>query len=163
MNSSANCILEKSGKFLKWIFDGIQLPPTGKGFVTFKIKLKPGFTPATVIQNTANIYFDTNPAITTNVCTTEFVTTLSNEDITFNELRYFPNPVKNSLSISNASIITQVEITSVLGQKLLAKKCNGLQTEIDLSTFTEGVFLVKVKAENRIISLDPGVRKFLVG
>lgn len=149
VSSSHNCILEKSGSFLRWNFNGIQLPPLGKGFITFKIKPKPGYAPGTIIPNTANIYFDSNPAITTTLCTTEFVSFLNIEDFAFSGLHYFPNPVKNILSISNSSIITQVEITSVLGQKMTTQNCNGLQAEINLSHLAEGIYLVKVKTENK--------------
>ena len=144
--ASHNCVLEKSGNFLRWRFNGIQLIPTGKGFITFKIKIKPGYAPGTIVQNTANIYFDSNPAITTNVCTTEFVTTLDNKDFTFNELSYFPNPVKNSLFIRNTSIIAEVEISSVLGQKIMSQNVNNLESEINLSNLPNGIYFVKVKS-----------------
>ena len=147
VSSSHNYILEKSGAFLKWKFNGINLVPSGKGFITFKIKPKPGYAPGNIILNTANIYFDFNSAIVTNMCTTEFVTSLKNMNFAFSELKYFPNPVKNSLFISNSSIITQVEISSVLGQKIMTLNSNELQTEIDLSNFPHGVLFIKVTAE----------------
>ena len=150
VSSSHANILEKNGNYLTWKFNQIQLVPGGKGFVTFKIKLKPGFTSVgTIIPNSVNIYFDSNPAITTSVCTTEFVAFLNMEDLTFNALHYLPNPVKNSLSISNSSNITQVEIYSVLGQNMLTQKCTGLQTEVNMSNLADGIYLVKVKAENK--------------
>ena len=147
VSSSHNYILEKSGAFLKWKFNGINLVPSGKGFITFKIKPKPGYAPGNIIFNTANIYFDFNSAIVTNMCTTEFVTSLKNINFAFSELKYFPNPVKNSLFISNSSIITQVEISSVLGQKMMTLNSNEFQTEIDLSNFPNGVLFIKVTAE----------------
>lgn len=148
VSSSHNNILEKSGNYLTWKFNQIQLPPAGKGFITFKIKVKPGFiTVGNTIPNSANIYFDSNPAITTTVCTTEFVSFLNSDDLAFSGLHYFPNPVKNSLSISNSSIMTQVEITSVLGQKLMTKNLNDLQTEVDLSNLPDGIYFVKINAD----------------
>ena len=46
-------------------------------------------------------------------------------------------------------MLTQVEITSILGQKIISKNINELQTEIDLSNLSNGVYLVKVKAESQ--------------
>jgi len=144
--------LKRVGSNLNWNFANIYLQPSvsgtdiGKGYVTFKIKPKAGYAVGDIIPNTANIYFDYNPAIVTNTCTTEFVSFLNNESHAFNGLNYYPNPVKNSLSISNSSELTQVEITSVLGQTMISKNLNELQTEIDLSNLENGVYFVKVKS-----------------
>jgi uncharacterized repeat protein (TIGR01451 family) len=145
--------LKRVGSNLTWNFANINLPPSvsgtdiGKGYVTFKIKPKPGYAVGDIIPNTANIYFDYNPAIVTNTWTTQFVSTLNNESYAFNGLNYYPNPVKNSLTISNSSELTQVEITSVLGQTMMTKNLNELQTEIDLSNLENGVYFVKVKSD----------------
>ena len=140
---------------LSWKFDGIDLPPSvpntqiGHGYITFQIKPEAGYAIGDIIPNFANIYFDFNPAIVTDVCNTEFVATLSNQNFAFNDLNYFPNPVKNSLSISNASLIEEIEITSLLGQKILTKKINELQTELNLSELSKGVYFVKVISEGQ--------------
>ena len=145
--------LKRVGSNLNWNFANIYLPPSvsgsdiGKGYVTFKIKPKAGYAVGDIIPNSANIYFDYNPAIVTNTWTTQFVSFLNNESYVFNELNYFPNPVKNSLTISNSSELTQLEITSVLGQTMITKNLNELQTEIDLSNLENGVYFVKVKAD----------------
>lgn len=145
--------LKRVGSNLTWNFANINLPPSvsgteiGKGYVTFKIKPKAGYAVGDIIPNSANIYFDYNPAIVTNTCTTEFVSFLNNESYAFNGLNYYPNPVKNSLTISNSSELTQVEITSVLGQTMMTKNLNELQTEIDLSNLENGVYFVKVKSD----------------
>ena len=148
--SSHNYVLSRTGNNLSWKFDGIDLPPSvpntqiGHGYITFQIKPEAGYAIGDIIPNFANIYFDFNPAIVTDVCNTEFVATLSNQNFAFNDLNYYPNPVKNSLSISNASLIEEIEITSLLGQRILTKKINELQTELNLSELSNGVYFVKV-------------------
>jgi hypothetical protein len=145
--------LKRVGSNLTWNFANINLPPSvsgteiGKGYVTFKIKPKAGYAVGDIIPNSANIYFDYNPAIVTNTWTTQFVSSLNNESYAFNGLNYYPNPVKNNLTISNSSELTQVEITSVLGQTMMTKNLNELQTEIDLSNLENGVYFVKVKSD----------------
>jgi len=145
--------LKRVGSNLNWNFDNINLPPSvadtniGKGYVTFKIKPKSGYAIGDIIPNTANIFFDYNPAITTNVCTTEFVTTLNIASFAFNGLRYSPNPVKNNLVISNNTVLTQVEVISVLGQTMMTQSNDAMQAEINLSNLPNGVYFVKVKAD----------------
>lgn len=155
IDASHDYILERIESNLTWRFDGINLPPSvpnsqiGKGFITFQIKPKAGFAIGDIIPNTAEIYFDFNPAIITNTCTTEFVETLSNPNFAFSHLNYFPNPVKNSLTISNENLIHSIEITSILGQNILSQKVNSLQTEVDLSTLFSGIYFIKVTSEGQ--------------
>jgi uncharacterized repeat protein (TIGR01451 family) len=155
VDASAAYSLERIGNHLTWKFSGIDLPPsiagteTGKGYVTFQVKPKTGYVLGDVIPNTADIFFDFNPAIVTNTCTTEFVNTLATTDFAFDQFSYYPNPVKNSLRISNTSKIESVRVTSVLGQEVLVKKVNDLQTELDLSLLSKGIYFVKVKAQEQ--------------
>lgn len=144
-------VLDRVGSNLTWRFDGVNLEPSipgnsviGHGYIVFQVKPKAGFVIGDVIPNTANIYFDFNPAIVTNTWTTEFVLQLSNPDFTAMNFDYYPNPVKNSLTISSETFIDQVEIYSVLGQKVKSVKVDGIQTEINLSELTRGMYFVKV-------------------
>ena len=152
ITASSNYVLERVGNNLTWKFNGIDLPPSianstvGKGFIVFQIKPKPMVVVGTIIPNFANIFFDFNPAIVTNSCTTEFVATLSNQDFTFKSFSYSPNPVKNSVLISNNSTIDAVEISTLLGQVVLTKSINSLQSEIDLTNFSKGIYLMKVSS-----------------
>lgn len=150
ISSSHDYILEKTGSYLSWKFNSIHLPPLGKGYITFKIK--PNFwniNTGTVIPNQAQIRFDFNSPITTNNYNTEFVSVLKNNNFDINEFQYYPNPVKNNLTISNASIIDEVEITSLLGQKMISKKVNDLETEISLAELANGVYFVKVTSNGQ--------------
>lgn len=153
IDSSAPYTLERIGANLTWKFNAINLPPSiadtriGKGYITFQIKPKPGYALGDVIPNSASIYFDTNPAIVTNTFNTRFVNTLANEDFVFGNFSYYPNPVKNVLTLSNDSLIEEISVTSILGQQVLVKKVNNLQADIDISSLSKGVYFVKVSAE----------------
>ncbi|WP_284652672.1 T9SS type A sorting domain-containing protein [Flavobacterium terrisoli] len=146
-------VLDRVGSNLTWRFDGVNLEPSipnnqfiGHGYIVFQVKPKAGYVIGDIIPNTANIYFDFNPAIVTNTWTTEFVLALGTSDFAFDNFVYHPNPVKNSLTISNNEIIDTIEITSVLGQKVKSIKVNNLQTEIDFSELTSGMYFVKVSS-----------------
>lgn len=64
--------------------------------------------------------------------------------ITMNEVRFYPNPVKNTLTIENANNV-MVRIFSVLGEEVFASVIN--QT-IDMSSFENGVYVVEVSMNN---------------
>ncbi|WP_299111021.1 Calx-beta domain-containing protein [uncultured Winogradskyella sp.] len=154
--------LERVGKQLEWNFSGVNLPPSqdddsqiGHGFITFKIKPFPDYAVGDVIPNTAEIYFDFNPAIITNTWNTNFVESLSINDLNFSDLTVFPNPVKDVLLISNSSNITSVEITSVLGKQIVSTSVEALHTEMDLSELSNGVYFVKIKGDEgeRIVKI----------
>lgn len=144
-------VLDRVGSNLTWRFDGVNLEPSipnnpvvGHGYIVFQVKPDAGFVIGDVIPNTANIYFDFNPAIVTNTWTTEFVLALDTPLFAFDHFVYHPNPVKNSLTVFNDTPIDAIEITSVLGQKVKSININNLQAEIDLSELNSGMYFVKV-------------------
>ncbi|WP_309641185.1 T9SS type A sorting domain-containing protein [Flavobacterium sp.] len=154
INSSYDCRVKNKNNHLEFLFEGINLPgtsnePLSHGYISFKVKPMASIAVGDVIPNTANIYFDFNAPIATNVATTTIINNLGVDHFAFNHFVCFPNPVKNTLSISNDSNIDSIEITSVLGQTMIAKKVNELQTEINLSPFSNGVYFVKVTAEGQ--------------
>ena len=148
--SSHNYTLDRTGKNLEWKFNAINLPPSvantqiGHGYLVFQIKPKPGFAVGDIIPNFASIYFDFNPAIVTETCNTEFVAALSNESFAFNNLRVYPIPATSILNIDNKEIIDYLEVSNVLGQTILNQKVDNLESKIDLSGLTNGVYFVKV-------------------
>jgi uncharacterized repeat protein (TIGR01451 family) len=155
VDASHAYVLDRVGSTLTWHFDGIDLPPSepdstiGHGYVTFQVKPKPGFALGDIIPNIASIYFDFNPAIVTNPCPTSFVNSLATDQFAFDQFKYYPNPVKNTLTVSNASLIDTIVVTSVLGQQISTTKVNGLHAEIDLSGLSNGVYFVKAAAGNQ--------------
>jgi uncharacterized repeat protein (TIGR01451 family) len=65
---------------VNFMFNGIMLPDSGSNFLesigslTYKIRTKPGVSPGDIIENTAGIYFDSNPPIITNTAFHEIYT-----------------------------------------------------------------------------------------
>jgi len=83
------------------LIDSVANEPLSHGWVTYRIKAKPGLANSTQIKNTAHIYFDYNPAIITN-------TTLNTIDISLGlkeEVNasmsnvLFPNPATNMVTV----------------------------------------------------------------
>lgn len=93
-------------------FDNILLPdsivnePLSHGFVKFKISPLPGLPENTVIENTADIYFDFNPAIVTNTIKNTLVSKLPtltslNETLELSQrLSVYPNPFSNQITFA---------------------------------------------------------------
>ena len=154
VGTSHACRVKNKNAHTEFLFEGINLPGTtneslSHGYISFKVKPIASIAVGNVIQNTANIYFDYNDPMATNTATTTVVNNLANDSFNLTNLNFFPNPVKNSLTISNTITIDEVEITSVLGQKMIVKSVNDLQTELDLSQLSNGVYFVKVKSEGK--------------
>ncbi|NUY80448.1 T9SS type A sorting domain-containing protein [Flavobacterium sp. MAH-1] len=76
------------------------------------------------------------------------VTELGVRDLDPKAFRIYPNPVSDVLNIEYEGELTQVEIFSLLGQKIMAKQVNAAQTQIDMSGLPAGTFLVKASSEN---------------
>ncbi len=80
-SSSHPCTWSVRHGVLVFAFDNIMLPDSGtdqlasQGFVRFSVRSAPGLTEGVVVSNTANIYFDLNPAVITTPaeCTVEAV------------------------------------------------------------------------------------------
>ncbi len=63
-------------------------------------------------------------------------------------LSFGPNPVTNTLKISNQSVISQVLVYNLVGQILLKLHPNSTQSEVSLENLNSGIYLVKVASEN---------------
>jgi hypothetical protein len=151
--------LKRVNNALTWTLAGIDLPPsvegdaiTGHGYIVFEVKPKPGFTLGDIIPNTADIFFDFNPAIVTNTCTTEFVPFLSVSAFDTGNFEYYPNPTSSivTFAMRNASKIDTIEVIDVLGKSLISKTVYFNKAEIDFSSLKQGMYLVKLNANGQI-------------
>jgi Secretion system C-terminal sorting domain/Fibronectin type III domain len=160
VSSSHNYVLERVNNHLVWKFDYINLVSAlqseelSKGYVTYKIKIKPGFTVGTIIPSVANIYFDSNPAVTTNTFNTEFVTTLANANFESGNFALYPNPAQNNVTINlqnTTETIDSITITDVLGKTI--RKVNAISDKVinlDISDLSQGVYMIEIKTESNL-------------
>ncbi|SHL42803.1 T9SS type A sorting domain-containing protein [Flavobacterium saccharophilum] len=74
---------------------------------------------------------------------------LSTPNFVLPNFTFYPNPVLHSLTISNTAVIDEVEIFSVAGKSILAKKINSEHSEIDLSNIASGFYFLKVNSEGQ--------------
>jgi uncharacterized repeat protein (TIGR01451 family) len=151
--SSHPYTLEQVGNHLDWRFHNIQLPPslpdsqTGKGFVMFQVKPKPGYAVGDIISNTSSIFFDTNPAIVTNTVTTEFVENLGIKEVVSNNIIIYPNPVNDIFNFETGNKkVSSVSITDITGKIILQNKVTK-ENHTNVSTLSPGIYFVKIQLE----------------
>ena len=61
-----------------------------------------------------------------------------------NHFTYFPNPVKNTLSLRAQNEIQNVSVFNMLGQEVIRTSPNEMSNEVDMSSLQAGAYFVKV-------------------
>ena len=141
-------------------FDNIMLldsttnEPESHGFVKYRIKAKKDLPDNTVIENTAHIYFDYNPAVVTNTTlNTMTYTILKNEESTAIEVpsnatvKLYPNPIRDYsvLEFDNAgNDLFQLTISDVTGKIINTMQTSG-NSFIVGKGLDKGVYLYSLK------------------
>ncbi len=155
LNASHDYTVTRVENALTWQFDDINLPsqsmdePNSHGYVYFRIKPLPGYSEGDVIPNTADIYFDFNPAITTNTFETEFVANLSVEEFASIGYSMYPNPAKTLVNFEfNKAIGTHVNIQvyDIHGKLVSKSKQAIVDSEIsyNISNLPQGLYFIEL-------------------
>jgi uncharacterized repeat protein (TIGR01451 family) len=153
-------IVSINGNNLTVRFNNIMLPDSTTdyegsiGYFQYRIKPLPNLPLGTQIENTAYIYFDYNTPIVTNTTQNNFQTVVStfNVDDNANQLKVFPNPANEMLSISLQNYnIENCIITNALGQ-IVYNSANEINANhkilLNISNLSAGVYFVKVRSSN---------------
>jgi len=156
IDASHDYVMERMEGQVVWRFDNIMLPdattdPVGaNGHVYFRIKPL-AFSEGTAIPNTAEIYFDFNPAIITNTFTSTFQTPLSNPDVEETVFSLTPNPASNHITVNFNNVMQEASLTlyDLRGRVTLFQKLTQNQLQIDISELKQGVYLAKFVNEDQ--------------
>jgi hypothetical protein len=158
--TTATVNLSSGSKLKNIVIDGAPIvkwysnpgTSTAKLKQTSKLSAETDLDPETTLENGKTYYasqiidgFES----TQRLAVTVTLGTLSNEDFVLTDFKYYPNPVKNTLSVSNSAIIDEISITSVLGKTIMTKKINSLKSDIDMSNLSTGIYFLKVKSEGK--------------
>lgn len=77
--------------------------------------------------------------------------TLGINDFSLSEkLRFYPNPVKSILNIENDSPISKIEVFALTGQSVLNQTVDTKSAQINLSSLSSGIYLVRISYKNNI-------------
>ncbi|MBW8362667.1 MAG: T9SS type A sorting domain-containing protein [Kaistella sp.] len=151
--SHPNRAVVTNGNNVEFIFDAIYLPgtndePNSHGYIAYKIKPKSNVVVGDIFTNTAEIFFDYNPAIVTNTVHTEIVNqVLSTASASITEFTIYPNPTTGMVYIKSSEKIKKITVQNAIGQQVLR---NENQPEIDLSHLPTGVYIVTVESGNNV-------------
>ncbi|WP_264563983.1 T9SS type A sorting domain-containing protein [Flavobacterium sp. N3904] len=134
-------------------FKDINLPfddANNDGYLAFKIKTKATLVEGDTFGNSANIFFDYNSTITTNVPTTTISKVLGVQDFSFS--KYFvlyPNPVNGTLNINTKDDIelSTIQIYNILGQLIMVVSNANNINNIDVSTLMPGTYFIKIVSD----------------
>lgn len=72
---------------------------------------------------------------------------LSTASFNLEGFKAYPNPVKDVLNLSYTKEISKVSVHNLLGQEVLSKSVNAIQSQVDLSRLSTGTYLVKVTVD----------------
>ncbi len=136
-----------NGNNIEFMFADINLPfddANNDGGVVFKIKTRNTLVEGNTVTNKANIYFDYNFPIVTNVASTTFQELLDTDTVIGNSIKIHPNPSKENIFIESDFAIKSIELFDVQGRVLMAKPINQTQTRLDISGYANGIYLLKV-------------------
>lgn len=102
---------------------------------------------STVLTNTT--YYGTQTvngcASTTSLAVT--ITTLASQDFDMTKFSYYPNPVIDLLNVSYNQEMTNVKVFNMIGQQLLNKEVKDTSTQINMSSYANGAYLIQVSTE----------------
>jgi uncharacterized repeat protein (TIGR01451 family) len=154
--SSHPCIYSVSGIGLAdFNFQNINLPdwntdePGSHGYILYRIKTKPTLQPGDYILNAASIYFDANPAITTNTVRTDIIsspTGITTVSLGNASIQIFPNPANEIINI----VIPEkknfkFEVNDLLGKNILQKNIS-TSAEVNIHKLSTGIYIYKFTA-----------------
>lgn len=154
LNTSHPSYTRINGNKVEFIFENINLsatsgnPPVGgHGNVLFKIRSKNTLVSGSTVAKQANIYFDYNAPIDTNMAQTTFGT-LNNTVVHLDEsISIFPNPSNGNVNINSKFNIKTIELYDIQGRILETVIENSNESIIDVSTRQNGIYFLKITTD----------------
>ncbi len=148
-----------SSGIISFNFDSIYLPDSttnfieSQGYVKFSVNHKNGLNNYTEINNTAYIYFESNPAIVTNTTLNTMVYTTQNslEEVENKNLslKIYPNPFHNTTNIVFSQSIDKTILLKVfdqLGRTIIENKIIAGTDKVQISrkNLTNGMYFINL-------------------
>lgn len=160
VSASHNYVMTRMNNEITWDFRNINLVPAAvneaesMGYVMFRVRLKPGIEVGDIVPNMADIFFDFNPAITTNTFNTEFVAPLGNPTFDSGNFEMYPNPADSMVQISMENTTEQINsiaIYDVMGKQIRNIK-NSISNEVtvDVSELSNGIYFVEITTDSNV-------------
>lgn len=139
----------REDNIVEFIFEGINLPfddANNDGYVVFKIKTLETLQLGDNFTNQAEIYFDFNFPVITNMYSTSVQENLSINDFEKSDVVLYPNPVNNQLYIKSKLSIDSIKIFDINGRLIQNKIMNysNENLELSVSELRSGIYFIEV-------------------
>lgn len=150
--SSHLCNYHVSGQGLLEVnFPAINLPtigtnePGSHGFFKYRIRPLTTLDPGAQIINAANIYFDSNPAITTNTVITPVSGITVIEDVANADIQavFYPNPSSDVINISTTRQQLSLIVMDVTGRLMYNATFSG-QNSFTMHDWADGIYIYRL-------------------
>lgn len=69
-----------------------------------------------------------------------------------NNVSVYPNPANNVLNVNATSNISSVEVYTIAGQKVAGFTADGMQTVVNTSNLSNGMYIIKINTENGVVN-----------
>ena len=79
-------------------------------------------------------------------------TALNTSNFELSSVKMYPNPTKSTFTIESKNTIQSVSVINMLGQKVLFVNPNAVSASLDLSTFQNGIYIVKTTVDGNVTS-----------
>jgi len=135
-------------------FSNINLPDStvnevgSHGFVKFRARQKANNIPGTMINNTADIFFDYNSGVITNTATVVIpliTSVVSLGVIQENKVWAYPNPSAGTFTVQSSNELGPVMIYNSLGELVSGTTSSAFMQTFDLSKQAAGIYILKVQ------------------
>ena len=117
--------------------DGVTVVPPGTPFVDTAGATPVGLGGLDIFSAHATNEFYMDDVFYCDVCI------ISVDDFNTKEFSATPNPVEDVLTLNAKEDISSVSIYNILGQQIFTSEINALSTQIDMSTYEAGIYIVK--------------------
>ncbi len=143
INASHSVTARVTGNHVEFFFKNINLGIGGHGNILLKIKTLETLVEGDIVTNKADIYFDYNYPIETNIASTAFQA-LSVGEQQLVGLAVYPNPSNGHFTMTAEDDILLVEVFDLTGRLLQVAKPVSREAEMDISSRIPGIYVVKV-------------------
>ena len=145
----------------RFIFHDINLDyqvGENRGYVVYAIHPNENLSESDIINNQAEIYFDFNPAIITNLhkLSHEPLSSIHNHQ-TYNSIHIYPNPNNGFLNINGAYDYESIDILDTQSRKIFSS--GRIDTGYDISSLANGIYFIKL---NTIDNKSKGVGRIIL-
>lgn len=137
------------GNKVEFLFDNINLPftaPASQGYVLFKIKTVDTLVLGDSFTNQAEIYFDFNFPIITNLDTVTVAVPLSSTDVNSLNVSLYPNPAMDNVTVTSNEAFDNITIYDMNGRVIQTKSFDTgvFNHQLVTDQLTTGLYLVKI-------------------